>query len=157
MRNLQQELEFEQEQAVLRAGFGSAEQRQGSGSLGAQPAGRQAAFSAGLEAAAGGAQPGDSAHGRPGDAAGGGADPAPPPFATMLEEFLEGAASQRSELEGVGAATSATVRATVAWLGEPAGGDQELATAFEMLYHFCAAFDACCRKVHRLMQAAAAS
>ncbi|KAL4439922.1 hypothetical protein ABPG75_002923 [Micractinium tetrahymenae] len=148
MRNLQQELESEQEQARLRGSPRAGAERQGSGSLGAQPAGRQAAFSAELEAAAGG-------RGSDGAAQQDGSAGQVAPFAAMLECFLEGAVKKRAELEGVSTATTAAVRATVAWLGEPAGSDQELAAAFELLFNFCAAFDLCCRKVHRAMQAAA--
>lgn len=159
MKNLQQELEFEHEQALLKGGSRAAPERQGGSSLGAQPAGRQAAFSAELEAAAGGGQAGTppQGHQHNGAAGGGAGQAAQPPFAAMLEQFLEEASGKRDELDGVGAATSAAVRATVAWLGEPAGSEQELTAALELLFNFCAAFDLCCRRVHRLMQAAAAS
>lgn len=159
MKNLQHELEFEREQALLKGSPKAGAERQGGSSLGAQPAGRQAAFSAELEAAAGGGKAGSDPPGQQdGGTAGGNSDgAAQPPFAAMLERFLEEASGRRDELEGVSAATSAAVRATVAWLGEPAGSEQELAAAFEVLFNFCAAFDLCCRKVHHLMQAAAAS
>ncbi len=159
MKKLQQELEFEHEQALLKGGSRAAPERQGSSSLGVQPAGRQAAFSAELEAAAGGGQAGTPPQGHQQDgAAGAGAgQAAQPPFAAMLEQFLEEASGKRDELDGVGAATSAAVRATVAWLGEPAGSEQELTAALELLFNFCAAFDLCCRRVHRLMQASGAS
>lgn len=157
MRNLQQELDFELEQQRLKAsssGGGGGDDASPTRLAAAGAAGRQAAFASEMEAAA-------SPRAGSGGAANGAAEPAPPqdgqaaqqlpPFAAVLQGFLEAAQQRQAELEAAGQETGALVRATLAWLGEPS--PEQEAAVFELLFNFTAGFDHCCKKVHRLLAA----
>jgi hypothetical protein len=159
MRNLRHELDAELEQQRLRAAAARNGDGGGDGGDGASTspaAARQAAFSSELEAAA--AAKGGNGNGEPAEMEQEGEQqqgPPASPFAAMLQAFVAEAEARQAGLEEAAQLTSAVVKETIAWLGE-AGADPE-SSVFEVLLSFQTAFDACCKKVHRQMLAAAAA